>query len=324
MSESKFVVDQEVIVSEAYATVNSAYVGKVGMVVYKFLSFEPFRYGLKFGNDDFLAIDEQYLQAVTDAPDSDDEDIPVLPHIPVFKPTDVEKQAAVDEIVAASTPAPEGGAGDDDRPYAVQAMSVIADLRRQLANSQSALETANNLIDQLHKDEQRLIAECDKLAAMRTDLEAIATGMTGDLTPANVANIALDKLTPTPQPAAAVAVDGGQVGSYVVCDECDGTGKLFVPQTSPVVLPDLDSAGQPSPAAATDAVMELLAALFDKSNYHVTGYEWLRAMRDAAGKSLDTEYAKEDMNAYVFMLAEVDNLFKVMDNAAAALARMRG
>lgn len=31
------------------------------------------------------------------------------------------------------------------------------------------------------------------------DLEAIATGMTGDLTPANVANIALAKLT-TPEP----------------------------------------------------------------------------------------------------------------------------
>jgi hypothetical protein len=33
------------------------------------------------------------------------------------------------------------------------------------------------------------------------DLEAISTGMTGDLTPANVANIALDELTASQPPA---------------------------------------------------------------------------------------------------------------------------
>jgi hypothetical protein len=55
-----------------------------------------------------------------------------------------------------------------------------------------------------------------------------------------------DALQATPQPAP--AVDSGQVGSYVTCDKCDGTGKLFVPQNPPVTLPAIDSAGNSAPA----------------------------------------------------------------------------
>lgn len=42
--------------------------------------------------------------------------------------------------------------------------------------------------------------EAKLLESVIADLEAIATGMTSDLTPANIANIALDKLTATPFP----------------------------------------------------------------------------------------------------------------------------
>lgn len=48
----------------------------------------------------------------------------------------------------------------------------------------------------------------DKMKSVISDLEAIATNMTGDLTPANVANIALAKLTSDQSPAAAQADDG--------------------------------------------------------------------------------------------------------------------
>lgn len=187
----KFTIGQAVVVTQEYKVLASEYVGSIGTIDYEYPNMTPPRYAVKFSEDDFLAIDETYLEAVTDMPNTPPVSQPVERN-----PTTITAAEFVDGNYAAKIKAKEcsvyfcGGHVEsvergitDTSKYLVthrlvehawlddrNTLKVVwHDTPPASEPAPDALETANSLIEQLHMDEKRLILERDALKRQLAD-----------------------------------------------------------------------------------------------------------------------------------------------------------